>query len=279
MTRPATPNPLSERLHISHSQIFTYLTCSLKYRFRYLLKQPVERIGLALPFGSAIHKAIEHYYWTWQCEGRPAPLDQVEAVFVERVSRELTEKKDLIVYNKETPDREHVVRLGRGMLAAFHEAIDLGGWRVLDVELPLRATLYTADGRPTDFDLVGYIDLLLQDDDHRLLVVDHKTAARAKSQAEVDADLQMTAYSYLLAANRYVFPSAPVQCRFDVLRKLKTPKLEHYHTCRNAESRKRLARIAVGVLAGIEAGVFVPHRSWMCSDCEYARACADWHNQ
>jgi len=89
--------------------------------------------------------------------------------------------------------------------------------------------------------------------------------------------LQMTAYSYLLAANRFVFPTAPVKGRFDVLRKLKTPKLEHYHTQRTAEDRKRLAKIAVGVLSGIEAGVYIPNRSWMCGDCEYARACADWH--
>ena len=46
-------------LHISYSQIFTYLTCSLKYRFRYVLKRAPERIGVSLPFGTAMHRALE----------------------------------------------------------------------------------------------------------------------------------------------------------------------------------------------------------------------------
>ena len=87
----------------------------------------------------------------------------------------------------------------------------------------------------------------------------------------------MTIYSYLLAANRYVFPTASVKCRFDVLRKLKTPKLEHYYTQRTAESRRRLAKIATHVLHGIETDVFIPNRSWMCADCEHAAVCSDWH--
>ena len=143
--------------------------------------------------------------------------------------------------------------------------------------MPLSAQLYTDTGEATELKMVGFIDLLLEDPNGQLVVVDHKTAARAKSQAEVDSDLQMTAYSYLLAANRFVFPTAPVKGRFDVLRKLKTPKLEYYHTQRTAEDRRRLAKIASGVLSGIEAGVYIPNRSWMCGDCEHAKACADWH--
>jgi putative RecB family exonuclease len=182
-------------------------------------------------------------------------------------------KKDLIVFGKTIPDADSALIMGRDMLQAFYASIDLSGWRVIDVELPLSAQLYTDAGQATEFKLVGFIDLLLENPGGEIVVVDHKTAARAKSQADVDADLQMTTYAYLLAANRYVFPTSSVRGRFDVLRKLKTPKLEHYHTVRTADDRKRLARIAAGVLQGIEAGVFIPNRGWMCSDCEYAGAC------
>jgi putative RecB family exonuclease len=276
MNPPTAVKALSDQLHLSHSQMFTYLACSLKYLFRYVLGLPPEKISLALPFGSAIHKAIEHYYRALQ-EGGQAPLKHLQELFSERLSHELTEKKDLVVYKKDAPDMDSAIRLGCDMLEAFHTSIDLDGWQVVAVELPLSATLYGPDGVPTDFNLIGVIDLLLQDSTGNLLIVDHKTAARAKSQADVDADLQMTIYSYLLAANRYVFPTASVQCRFDVLRKLKAPKLEHYYTQRTAESRKRLAKIATHVLHGIETDVFIPNRSWMCADCEHAAVCADWH--
>ena len=148
MSRNQALTSFSQDLYVSHSQIFTYQSCSLKYRFHYVEKRKPERLSIALPFGSAMHAA--------------------------------------------------------------------------------------------------------------------------------DDDLQMSAYAYLLAANKYVFPLAPVKCRFDVLRKLKTPKLEIVQTVRTAQDRKRFAKIANAVLEGIDAGIYMPQPSWMCSDCAYSKACKSW---
>jgi putative RecB family exonuclease len=134
---------------------------------------------------------------------------------------------------------------------------------------PLSARLYTDDGLPTEFMLVGILDLLLMDENDEAVVVDNKTAAQPIAQQTADDDNQMSAYAYLLAANKYVFPTAPVKCRFDVLRKLKTPKLEHVHTTRTAQDRRRFAKIANAVLAGIDSGNYYPQPGWMCSDCSY----------
>ena len=266
---------ISQNLHISYSQIFTYLACSLKYQFRYVVGRPPERIGVSLPFGTAVHKALERYYRAF-ADGWIERLSIVQEFFEDVLTVKLAEKQGLIVFGKSIPDKDSAIVMGRAMLQKFYDSIDLSGWRLVDVELPLTARLFTQTGAPTGFELVGCIDLLLQAPQGELVIIDHKTAARAKVQADVDADLQMSVYSYLLAANRYIFPKATVQCRYDVLRKIKTPKLEHYHTHRSADDRKRLAKIAAGVLDGIEAGVFVPNRGWMCSDCEYADACNSW---
>jgi putative RecB family exonuclease len=274
MINPIKTDILSQ-LHISYSQIFTYLCCSLKYQFKYVLGRPAERISLSLPFGAALHKSLERYYRSY-AQGHIEELGLLQELFCEVFSQQLSDKKALIVFGKTIPDADSAIVMGKAMIEAFYASIDLSLWRVIDVELPLSAQLYTDAGQTTEFKLVGFIDLLLEDPDGNLVVVDHKTAARAKSQADVDSDLQMTTYSYLLAANRYVFPTAPVRGRFDVLRKLKAPKLEHYYTQRCADDRKRLAKIAGGVLQGIEAAVFVPTRGWMCSDCEYVAACQAW---
>ena len=53
---------LTEDLHVSHSQIFTYLNCSLKYKFQYVENRRFERISSNLFLGSAIHTCIERYY-------------------------------------------------------------------------------------------------------------------------------------------------------------------------------------------------------------------------
>lgn len=275
MQTAAEKNPGSG-LHISYSQIFTYLSCSLRYQFKYVLGYPPEQVSLALPFGKALHKSLERYYRAI-AQGKQENLHILEDLFAETLNSQVSEKDELVVYDKAMPDADSAINMGKSMLAAFYQSIDLNGWQIIGVEFPLSANLYTDKGETTDFKIVGVVDLLLKSPDNELVVVDQKTAAKAKSQADVDTDLQMTTYSYLLAANRYVFPTASVKCRFDVLRKLKTPKLEHCYTTRSAEDRRRLARIATSVLQGIDAGVYIPNRSWMCKNCEHAKACKDWH--
>ena len=106
-----------------------------------------------------------------------------------------------------------------------------------------------------------------------ILVVDNKTASKPMAQSTADDNDQMTAYAYLLAANKYVFPTSPVKCRFDLLRKLKTtPKLEHVHTIRTAADRRRFAKIANAVSGGnrrwhIHASAFLD----VCGLCLFRR--------
>ncbi|OGQ97423.1 MAG: hypothetical protein A2521_08535 [Deltaproteobacteria bacterium RIFOXYD12_FULL_57_12] len=268
--------PFQENLHISHSQIFCYLACSLKYKLQYVEQRPKERISLALPFGRAIHQSIERYYRSLMDDGTIVSLALMETLFEESLLLELDNSEVPVIFKNEAPDTDSAIAMGKDMLKAFHENIDLAGMEIVAVELPLSAPLYTDCGEKTDINLIGVIDLLLKDAAGHYLVVDNKTSKQKKSQDAVDDDLQMTAYSYLLAANGYVFPRAEVNCRFDVLRKLKTPTLEHYFTSRTAESRRRFAKIANSVLAAIEQRIFIPVRGWLCSDCGYSDACAKW---
>jgi putative RecB family exonuclease len=265
-----------EQLHISHSQIFCYLACSLKYKFQYVEQRPRERISLALPFGKAIHQAVERYYRSLMDDGTIVSLDLLETLFAESLLLELDNAEVPVIFKNEAPDTDSAIAMGKGLLRAFYENIDLAGMEIVGVELPLSAPLYTDRGEKTDITLVGFIDLLMRDVAGNLLVVDNKTSKQAKSQDAVDDDLQLTAYSYLLAANGYVFPRAEVNCRFDVLRKLKTPKLEQYFTIRRAADRKRFARIATSVLSAIEQRVFIPVKGWLCADCSYQDACSKW---
>lgn len=267
---------IRDQLHISHSQLFTYLNCSLKYKYQYVEARPAERISIALPFGKAVHCAIEHYYKSLK-DGTAIQLGTLETILAESIHKSTETGRTPLLFKKETPDINSAIAMGKKMLKAFYEGTVIGDYEVVDVELALSAPLYDIEGNSLDMLLVGFIDLLLKDKQGNILVVDQKTAKQKKTQAAVDADLQMTAYSYLLAANKFVFPRAEVQCRFDVLRKLKTPKLELYHTTRGPEQRKKFSKLATAVLAGIDNRVFIPCKSWLCSDCQFADAChKDW---
>jgi putative RecB family exonuclease len=276
MTKRQALQEFKSELHISHSQIFTYLNCSLKYYYQYVKHRPSERISIALPFGSAIHSAIEMYYRSLKNRNQLEPLKAIWERFEDCLDIDLSCTDIPVIYKKDLPDRSGAVAMGKAMLEAFYETIDLSGLEIVDVEMPLSATLYTDNGQPTDFKLLGVIDLLLMDENRELIVVDNKTAAKPMAQSTADDDNQMTAYSYLLASNKYVFPTAPVKCRFDLLRKLKKPKVENVYTSRTAADRKRFARISNAVLAGIDAQIFMPMKSWMCGDCSHSRSCQAW---
>jgi putative RecB family exonuclease len=268
---------LANPLHISHSQITTYLACSLKYRFRYVERRVPERRGIALPFGIAVHSAVEHHYRELKEGAPPAAPERLKELFSDTLSRITAAADPPIAFNKTLPDIDQAHATGRRMLEVFAAEAAHYPESVVDVEVPLSAPLIDAYGRDTGFQLIGIVDLLVEDEVGRLTVVDLKTASRAKDPADVDADLQLSGYAELLAANRYILPAAPLSCRLDVLIKSKTPRLVRYPSTRTAEDRLRFLQIACGVLHGIDAGLFLPNRGWLCADCEYGDACAGWH--
>ena len=276
MTKRQALQEFKNELHISQSQIFTYLNCSLRYFLNYVRGLPPECISIALLFGSAIHAAIEMYYRSLKNSGHAEPLEAIIGRFEDCLGLDLDNVDVPIIFKKDMPDRDGAMAMGKAILKAFYESVDLKNMEIIDVEMPLSATLFTDEGKPTDFKLIGVIDLLLMDENHELIVVDNKTAAKPMAQSTADDDNQMTAYSYLLASNKFVFPTAPVKCRFDLLRKLKKTKVEYVYTSRTAADRKRFARIANAVLAGIDAQIFMPMKSWMCGDCAHSKACQVW---
>ena len=279
MSRKQTLQSFSQDLHISHNQLFTYLNCSLKYRYQYVEARPPERISIALPFGSAIHSAIEMYYRSLKNQGRIEPLESLCDRFQTCLDLDFEHAEVPIIFKKNMPDHKSAVMMGNAMLKVFHESIAQiiqNVQEIVAVELPLSAKLYTEDSQSTEFKLSGILDLVLRDENGEILVVDNKTAAQPISQTTADENNQLTSYAYLLAANKYVFPTSSVKCRFDVLRKLKTPKLEIVQTVRTAQDRKRFAKIANAVLEGIDAGIYMPQPNWMCSDCSYTNACKAW---
>jgi putative RecB family exonuclease len=276
MSRKQALQDFQSELHISYSQIFTYLACSLKYKFQYLERRQHERLSIALPFGSAIHSSIERYYRSLKDKGSLEPLEIIQEVFEDSLNADLDQRNIPIFYKKETPDRKSAIEMGKGLLKAFYKGIDLTGFEIAGIELPLTARLFNEDGQPVDMTVTGIIDLLLKDAQGNIIAVDNKTAKQPYAQATVDEDLQLTSYAYLLASNKFVFPTADVYCRFDVMRKLKTPKFQQHYTIRTAAQRRRFAKLTNAILAGIDARIFIPNKSWMCGDCQFAKACEAW---
>jgi len=263
-----------EDLHISHSQIFTFLNCSLKYYFSYVEGRMPEHRPAAMLFGSAIHAAIARYYKSVLKKGQAEPLSLYQDLFYDHWNWE-TEDTGIPVAYKEGQNKDTLLTEGQLLVKTFYEGAK--PMEVVGVEEPYSAVLYDDKGNPTDLKLIGIVDCIQRDDKGNLIIIDHKTAARGYSKDKIEQDLQMTVYSYLVCANKMVPAKSDTAHRFDVLVKLKKePRLDLYHTTRTAADRRRLAKMISRVLKGIEFGVFFPNPGWMCSDCQHAAACFDW---
>ena len=71
---------MNESPHLSHSQISTYLTCPLRYKFHYVDQIPPEFTAAALVFGQAIHEAAAAFYQA-HLEGDALRIDQMVDVY------------------------------------------------------------------------------------------------------------------------------------------------------------------------------------------------------
>ena len=143
--------------------------------------------------------------------GRTEPLEALCERFETCLELDLENSEVPVIFKKDLPDHKGAVEMGNAMLKVFHESIAQivqNVQEIVAVELPLSATLYTDDGQPTEFKLSGILDLVIRDKNGEILVVDNKTAAKPMAQTTADDNNQMTAYAYLLAANKYVFPTA-----------------------------------------------------------------------
>jgi hypothetical protein len=223
------------------------------------------------------------YYRSLKNHGSAETLEALSERFETCLELDIENSEVPIIFKKELPNHEGAVKMGNAMLKVFHETIPQtlqNVHEILGVELPLTAKLYNPeDSQPTEFKLAGILDLVIRDKDKYLIIVDYKTAAKPMAQSTADDDMQMSSYGYLLVANKLVLKTSKVQCRFDVLRKLKTPTFEQVSTVRTADQRKRFAKIACSVLSAIDAGIHIPQTSWMCVDCVFSAACKTWHLQ
>ena len=180
-------------LHVSVSQVKTYLICPRKYELRYVRGLQPESRALALVFGSAIHEALAAFYVALQTDTEPAP-EHIITVFGDALDAECREGPE--VDEGKTTVGE-IKDKGIALLRLFHEQVERPD-KVLAVEQPFTMDLTDPrSGQVIEEQFTGVIDAIIEMHGQRVLV-EHKTAARKWSQDQLEHDLQISAY---LAAN------------------------------------------------------------------------------
>ncbi|ABC83319.1 PD-(D/E)XK nuclease family protein [Anaeromyxobacter dehalogenans] len=258
-------------LHISVSQIRTYLRCPRSYLLRYVLGVAPAFKPVPFAFGTSFHAALARFYVAVKEDGAPPPLQLVTEAFRDAWQRELDADVRLQAEDDEPADTGALVDKGAEMLAVFHDQAvkSLDGVKVEAVEQPFTIPLFDPDtGLEMEEKLVGALDLVLKKG-RRRQVIEHKTAAQRYGEDQIRWDIQPTGYK--LAAR--AMGLGEVKVTYQIVTKAKCPVLQIVDLDRNEEDEDEFQRVAVNVMRGVDGGAFPPARSWACRSCPYSHAC------
>ena len=242
--------------HISISQVLTYLRCPESYRRKYILGEK-EPPSVALVEGGAHHRALERANNHKADVGADLAVEDHVALFSDTFTDATVEADEELAWAEdETPDG--ILARGRKLIEAYHASISP---RLVPKDVEGRINAEIA-GTP----LLGYADVIAGlDGDDAPVILDYKTAKRAKTANDLANDLQLAIYARALGIERVAFVS---------LCKTKTPKVELLTGVIPPEQQASAVRVVEGVVAAINAGVFPPTDpgSWICS----AKFCGHW---
>jgi putative RecB family exonuclease len=259
----ASLNELREGLHVSVSQIKTYLRCPRQYRFRYVLGAEPEFIPANLVLGSAVHEGLAAYYRSVMATGDSPEQDVCRAAFY----------GTLVGFRKNKlpiKDGEGIEAQGEALLKVFYETVYQDPPVVIGVEVPFALGIPDpTTGEILEEALVGALDLLVREE-QKHVVGEHKTAAKKWSKNQIKNDCQLSAYK--LVARKLGL--GEVRLRLQLLTKTKKPKMIVEDTDRTERDEREFLETVVGVLRSIDAGVFYPVRTSMCGGCSFQRRCA-----
>ncbi len=246
--------------YLSYSQIDSFNTCSLQYKYRYVLGIPTTA-GPALVLGQALHQSLRDFYLRWRAEtikGEWGDLKNIfEGAWKGTVFGGQKEKKKS---KKEAEEKlkDYFLKEVRGKKKPL----------ILGLEEPFKIRLGTLS-------LGGRIDRIDELQNGEVEVVDYKTG-KAKGQKEVDQDEQMTIYALAVARLAGVAWS----------RKAEKIKLSFYYlgegekvsTRRTEEQLVEAEKKILETAKEIEKSEFPakPNKPFPCDFCEYKLICEAW---
>lgn len=258
MTLNRTPEGQLILGHVSHSQLSMWLRCPRQWEFRYVMGFREPPSGAQIEGGS-YHKTLEINFKQKVDSHQDLPLDQCLDAYSDEWDARISGEEDVDWGEKEPGAyKDEGVSLVTEYMASTAFYV-----QPVIVELRLESKL-----AGTKFVCVP--DMV----DSNKIVIDHKTAARAYTQADVDYDIQATAEAFALGK--------PIDFQNHVAVKTKKPKIQIIKSYRTQADIDWWSRMARDIIAQMQSGVAPPRpvdafgkAGFWCSArfCGYFGAC------
>ena len=304
---------LREMPHWSYSALQCYLSCPLKYKFRYIDNAEPERTGSCFPFGRAFHAALSERARI----GKDMSEREVCDVFEDFFKVECEAAQNLTY--KQNEDYDTLLQSGFRMVEAVCE-----NW-MDDYAVQSVAESFSVNVPGLSKPLIGEFDCVVTDGKDTC-IVDWKTSSAKWAVGKADKDLQATAFCYAFKAKHGEKPligefdcvvtdgkdtcivdwktssakwavgkadkdlQATAFCyafkakhgekplfRFDVITKAKTPTVNNHYTLRTDDELNRFVSLTNSIEKSVNSGSFYPNETGFgCGECPYADRCKKW---
>ena len=258
-----TIETVRETPHWSYSAFNTYLTCPMRYYFRYIEHAEVERTSVSLPFGRAFHAVLSER----ARKGVDFTIEDAKEDFVVYFRGE-TEVSENLTYRA---DEDYLFWEQRGC-----DMLDvaLAEWPD-DYTVKSVAESFSVDVPGLSKPLIGEFDLVVVDGGDET-ICDWKTASAKWPAGKVELDLQASVFTYAF----YRLHGTNPLFRFDVFTKAKTPAHHQFYTLRTHDDFQRFEFLAGQIEKSISNGVFLTVESTMnCAECAYGSRCKAVHRK
>ena len=251
-------NAPTERLPItnnfSYSQLNSYKTCPLQYKYQYVLKIPTTSTA-SESFGTTIHKTLQDFY----------------SDFLK--NKKVDKKRLLELYKKSWipigySSKAHEYRMkkeGEKILKNYFDKFHSSDLKIIGLEKLFKIKI------TEDIFLTGKIDRIDELKNKEIEIIDYKTGKKP-SERELTKSLQLTIYA--LAANDKSFFN----------KKLKDINLTFYYLQipekitlkKNEEELFETKDKIINMVGDIRQNIFVPNPGMHCDFCPFKIICEAW---
>lgn len=252
-----TEKPLRQTIsYLSYSQVSTFETCPLQYKYRYIVKIPVPP-SAALTFGDTIHRTVRTFYELVKTGNHPTKEALVRLLDDHWVSTGFGDK------TYEEKMKKHGVELLEGFYDTGYDPDIIP----TSLEEPFKIKI------TNDLVLGGKIDRIDTLPGGNIEIIDYKTGQAPKSR-DVTKDKQLTVYALSAATSAGVFERKPenVFVSFYFFE-----GQEKYSATRNDEELEQAKRDIAETAKKIEQSDFLPTPGKHCDFCEFRLICEAWN--
>jgi DNA helicase-2/ATP-dependent DNA helicase PcrA len=238
--------------YLSFSQIETFNTCPLQYRYRYTQRIPVPP-SATQSFGDSVHKTLRDFYQKLKGGEELTKDDLLKILDFKWLSQG---------YASKAHEQKMKIQAQR-MLSGFYDKFDA---KIIPKDLEQSFIIKVNP----ELKIGGKIDRV-DEVGGKLEIIDYKTG-KVFDQKIVDNSLQMTVYA-LAATDKGIYGKKPEEI---ILTFYFLDTLEKRSTKRTDEQLKQAKKQLWQKAKEIEKSSFEPTPSNMCDFCEYKLLCEAW---